>query len=208
MTPRHAFLRAVLDAPHDDAPRLVFADWLDDYGDDADQARARLIRLQCARAALVPGRQGALPPEELILLERYGPRWRAEILGDQTEEGITASFWRGFLADVRSPLALWLELGPALVRRAPLRSVVFTDRSPAVRAARAGDPPGSVRYTWAQPIPGRPAALCDLPPAICRHLPGTPYEVADAVWHEYLSLPEALQAASVAGLAWTRTQSG
>jgi uncharacterized protein (TIGR02996 family) len=39
-----AFLQAIRDAPDDDAPRLVYADWLDESG---DPARAELIRVQC-----------------------------------------------------------------------------------------------------------------------------------------------------------------
>jgi uncharacterized protein (TIGR02996 family) len=48
-----AFLNAIAEAPDDDAPRLVYADWLDDNG---QPARARLIREQCeqARAGLAP----------------------------------------------------------------------------------------------------------------------------------------------------------
>ena len=38
-----AFLRAIGEAPADDAPRLVYADWLDEHG-DAD--RAEFIRVQ------------------------------------------------------------------------------------------------------------------------------------------------------------------
>jgi uncharacterized protein (TIGR02996 family) len=38
-----ALLRAVWDAPHDDAPRLVYADWLEENG---DAARAEFIRVQ------------------------------------------------------------------------------------------------------------------------------------------------------------------
>jgi uncharacterized protein (TIGR02996 family) len=33
--------------PDDDVPRLVLADWLEENGDDADVARAELIRIQC-----------------------------------------------------------------------------------------------------------------------------------------------------------------
>lgn len=44
---REAFLRAIADAPEDDAPRLVFADWLEERG---DSERAEFIRLQCAVA--------------------------------------------------------------------------------------------------------------------------------------------------------------
>jgi uncharacterized protein (TIGR02996 family) len=36
--------------PDDDAPRLVLADWLEENGDDADRARAELIRVQCQLA--------------------------------------------------------------------------------------------------------------------------------------------------------------
>ena len=45
-------LQAILDAPADDVPRLVYADWFDDHG---DSVRAEFIRLQCRRARLEPG---------------------------------------------------------------------------------------------------------------------------------------------------------
>jgi uncharacterized protein (TIGR02996 family) len=56
MNDDHAFLRAIADAPYDDAPRLVYADWLDERGDPRGeylrldyqlaQARGRLEQLQ------------------------------------------------------------------------------------------------------------------------------------------------------------------
>lgn len=41
MGDREQFIRAILEAPDDDAPRLVFADWLEDHGADhgADHER-------------------------------------------------------------------------------------------------------------------------------------------------------------------------
>ena len=60
---RIAFYRAIADAPDDDTPRLVFADWLQEHGEDA---RAEFIRLQCAIAAGImwprstPGRWPAI----------------------------------------------------------------------------------------------------------------------------------------------------
>ena len=48
-TDEDALLRAVWDAPHDDAPRLVYADWLDEHG---DPDRAQFVRLQCELARL------------------------------------------------------------------------------------------------------------------------------------------------------------
>jgi uncharacterized protein (TIGR02996 family) len=46
MTDREALVRAVLAAPEDDAPRLVFADWCDENG---DSEWAEFIRLQVER---------------------------------------------------------------------------------------------------------------------------------------------------------------
>ena len=43
---REAFLNAIFDAPKDDLPRLVFADWLDDRG---ESGWAEKIRVQCHR---------------------------------------------------------------------------------------------------------------------------------------------------------------
>jgi uncharacterized protein (TIGR02996 family) len=42
---RRAFLDAIREAPDDDAPRLIYADWLDERG---EFERASLIRFQCA----------------------------------------------------------------------------------------------------------------------------------------------------------------
>lgn len=53
-----AFLRAIFDAPDDDTPRLVYADFLDDVG---DPDRAELIRATCEHQrllALCPGDAG------------------------------------------------------------------------------------------------------------------------------------------------------
>ena len=47
--PEHALLRAVLDAPDDDLPRLAYADVLEERGDDA---RAEFVRVQLELARL------------------------------------------------------------------------------------------------------------------------------------------------------------
>src|SRR5262245_58863227 len=41
---RTAFLKAIAEAPDDDGPRLVYADWLEEHG---DPARAEFIRVRC-----------------------------------------------------------------------------------------------------------------------------------------------------------------
>ena len=57
---REAFLKAIFDAPADDLPRLVFADWLEER---AESAWAELIRLQCD---LRPNPHGIEREQELI----------------------------------------------------------------------------------------------------------------------------------------------
>src|SRR6476620_1565325 len=43
-------LRAVFEHPEDDAPRLAYADWLDEFGGEPE--RAALIRVQCEHERL------------------------------------------------------------------------------------------------------------------------------------------------------------
>ncbi len=57
MEEERALYRAILDAPHDDTARVVYADWLDENADRfpavlarAERARAEFIRVQCALA--------------------------------------------------------------------------------------------------------------------------------------------------------------
>jgi len=38
------FLQAIIGAPEDDKPRLIYADWLDDHG---NRVRGEFIRVQC-----------------------------------------------------------------------------------------------------------------------------------------------------------------
>ena len=68
-----AFLRAVLADPADDAPRLIYADWLDEQGDP----RGEFVRVQCRLAQLPAGHEavGDLRRREKELLDRCEPAW-------------------------------------------------------------------------------------------------------------------------------------
>jgi uncharacterized protein (TIGR02996 family) len=46
---RAALLRCVIEAPDDDTPRLIFADWLEEHGEGA---RAEFVRVQCRIAEI------------------------------------------------------------------------------------------------------------------------------------------------------------
>jgi uncharacterized protein (TIGR02996 family) len=62
-----AFLAEAKERFEDDVPRLVLADWLEEYGDADDAARAEFVRAQCERARLGYPEPRA---EELLLRER------------------------------------------------------------------------------------------------------------------------------------------
>jgi uncharacterized protein (TIGR02996 family) len=96
-----AFIRAIAASPDDDAPRLVYADYLDETGDPAKAARAEFIRVQIEKARLVPDtpRWTELWHRDTALLE-WATQWRAElprIVGVQY-----GGFARGFVDKVES----------------------------------------------------------------------------------------------------------
>lgn len=107
-----ALYHSILAAPHDDAPRLVYADWLDDRAaSEPDLAarrfrtRAELIRVQVALARSGPGgwkRDNPRPPElvarERRLLFRIGRKVRGEVPVGMA----SAPFDRGFLRPFRA----------------------------------------------------------------------------------------------------------
>jgi uncharacterized protein (TIGR02996 family) len=76
MSSRTSFLRAILDAPEEDAPRLVYADWLEEQGDP----RGEFIRLQveAARGA-DPLRRRELQRSAAAILEIHEAEWLAPI---------------------------------------------------------------------------------------------------------------------------------
>src|SRR5581483_8842999 len=73
MTPREAFLCAIIANPEDDAPRLMYSDWLTEHGDP----RGEFIRVQCQLAQMEeddPNR-GALEDREADLLWEHEATW-------------------------------------------------------------------------------------------------------------------------------------
>jgi uncharacterized protein (TIGR02996 family) len=71
------FLEDILDHPDDDAPRLIYADWLTDRGRLDDEARAELIRIGCQQARLSPNDPGQrwLKLRTAQLLRLFESRW-------------------------------------------------------------------------------------------------------------------------------------
>lgn len=90
MTPEQLFLRAIAENPDDDAPRLMFADWLAEHD---DPARGEFIRLQCEIAQLPEGdpQRKALERRAKTLHDANLTRW----LGPLHEFDPSPSYERG-----------------------------------------------------------------------------------------------------------------
>jgi uncharacterized protein (TIGR02996 family) len=127
MNQQEAILSAVCERPDDDAPRLVFADWLEDNG---DPQRAEFIRAQIelARLSSADERRVTLLARERQLWDEIGERLMAELpdvpgldWGAADDEAIP--FERGFaarvtverVASIRANRRLFLTVAPVRV---------------------------------------------------------------------------------------------
>jgi uncharacterized protein (TIGR02996 family) len=110
-----AFLRAICDAPDDDTPRLVFADWLEETGKPVNVDRAEFIRLQIRlhhepEAEYYPdvGGRGRL------LFERGHVTWTAwlpaKVEIDDFEHGWKRGFPEGFQGNFEHVRPHWNKL--------------------------------------------------------------------------------------------------
>lgn len=141
-----SLLQAILLDPADTDLRLIFADRLDDEG---DEARAEFVRCQVRIAQIEaevdsdedcdnPGCPSCselrpLRERERRLLsaeqDRVKAEWMARTPGDDCWwEAWT--FRRGFVAEVRLKLADWLAHGKEIVSQQPVEAVVLGDRKP------------------------------------------------------------------------------
>lgn len=129
------FLATILDAPHEDAPRLVYADWLEERGDP----RSEFIRIQCRLASLDPAHADVdrLLDRENQLLLAHGDDWRNEI-PEWARNG--CSFARGFIEHV----VLWTQwkshFGEHLSKSAPVMRITLQEAERSIREMTADGP--------------------------------------------------------------------
>jgi uncharacterized protein (TIGR02996 family) len=113
-----ALLKAVLAAPDDDLPRLVYADWLEENG---NEWRANYIRV------VIHDKIGRI---------EYGGWESGNPFGydfgwhEDPDRRLVLVAHRGFVVEVRGPLEAVLESLPHMVRRELVARVVVTDREP------------------------------------------------------------------------------
>src|SRR5262245_31206704 len=133
----------VLEAPFADAPRLVYADWLEEHG---RALRAEFIRVQCEFSRLAGhhhvGGVGARRCQRCARSKYLATR-AGRILGATADDG--TSNWvawksahlgmiirydRGFAGAVACQARTWQEQGPALVQALPVTELRLIDRKP------------------------------------------------------------------------------
>jgi uncharacterized protein (TIGR02996 family) len=149
MNLRVPFLADVRGNPGDDAPRLIYADWLEDNG---DPQRAEFIRVQCELAKVEDDdpRRNELLDREQRLLDECRPRWLAELpAGLCPADDYRPAFRRGFPRSLDVPLKAFLESGDRLFESTAWETIQFQNldevqawrlsRSPHLRQLRRID---------------------------------------------------------------------
>jgi uncharacterized protein (TIGR02996 family) len=117
-TPEQAFLQDILANPDDDAPRLIFADWLEEHG---DALRAEFIRVQCelARLAEDDPRLRKLAQRAYRLSLRYEPIWQKTL--PEWTGYLRINLERGFGASVNTTARTFLKLATKAMREFPIQ---------------------------------------------------------------------------------------
>lgn len=110
-----AFLNEILTNPQDDAPRLVYADWLEERGDP----RGQFIRLQC-EAERLPASfdRDDLLYEAKLLRREYGKKWDREV---RKQVG-RFEYRRGFIEHVSMKVGKFVEKADQFLNLAPIHS--------------------------------------------------------------------------------------
>jgi uncharacterized protein (TIGR02996 family) len=110
--------------PEDVAPRLVYADWLDERGQKGDAERAEFIRLQCRLGEAGDAAQTVrLRKREAELEKAWGTAWRRPLRPHISR----CEFRRGFVERATIQASAFLDHGAAFMRLTPLRVVKLRD---------------------------------------------------------------------------------
>jgi len=120
MSDHDTFLASICANPDDDAPRLIYADWLEEQG---DSTRAEFIRLQIEHAHLTSdSNRREWIESRLKKLERAFRKQWAEPLKGMAD---SCEFFRGFVMSVTMPAERFPICAEALFRLSPVRSITF-----------------------------------------------------------------------------------
>jgi uncharacterized protein (TIGR02996 family) len=116
------FLHAIAAHPDEDAPRLIYADWLEEQG---ESDRADFIRVQCELAQLpeTEHRRAGLEMRQNQLLQRHCKAWLGVLPVQppwRLRNGTFYEYERGFLTALCVRAQDFLDHAPTLFAAAPL----------------------------------------------------------------------------------------
>lgn len=219
MNERDELRRAVLESPHDDLPRLIFADRIQEDGEDE---LAEFVRVQCELATILadtPERFHHNLDMTLDTQDLDQQRWKHEIWGLQKRENelwkvVGDSFdvygmqsrmgWektdgeqnvcvvrRGFIDEIRLPLTNYIGRAVALFSEHPIERVILAGCIP------TPEPPMGDFVVYRS----RPDHLGPLWPIM--H-PDDP----DVAFVDYIGLSRLLDIVSIAAVTYGRQQAG
>jgi len=128
MTDHDALLQAVIAAPDDDLPRLVFADFLEESGHPANVARATFIRLQIEAEREANPRQSELLIQANDLRPLFRDEWDQFLAhqvhrADTTQSRTHHHHVRGFVHTLRLHCQILLDYPKELFAAGPLRDL-------------------------------------------------------------------------------------
>jgi uncharacterized protein (TIGR02996 family) len=116
MSDEDALLQGIIENPDADGPRLVYADWLEEQG---QEERAEFIRVQCTLARMLPDdpRRDESQAREKALLTAYREVWGAPLRGLVRDW----TFRRGFVEEVEVSDEQFMSKAAAVFHLTPLR---------------------------------------------------------------------------------------
>jgi uncharacterized protein (TIGR02996 family) len=117
---REKMLAEVFAEPENDAPRMVYADWLMEQGDPRGELISSQCRLKAGIAYLSTRSDLRLRVSEL--LSEHAAEWIAP-LSSRAE----CRFRRGFIEDIEAPAKVFLEGADAIMAREPVTCLTLTD---------------------------------------------------------------------------------
>lgn len=143
-----AFLRMIFANPDDDTPRLVYADFLQEFGDEARHARAEFIRFQIwgENPDVEPAQREEWQRLAAERLRAFGHLWidpvDGGVAGRPAPEGVTSwQFRRGFIESVaviseRFPVAVKPIFARHPVRELQIERLTGADSANAIADSR------------------------------------------------------------------------
>lgn len=207
-TERSGFIRKICEEPFEDTHRLVFADWLEESG---EQHSAEFIRGQCAGKLVrlwltdLTSLEWILerPPYQCSLLCEPGKAWA------RTSHHRVVAFRRGFVSHIELPYDWFMKHYGELFFAHPITSVKITDfgfegSGGTLRPYRIRI--NNVESSHHLPVVSRGASATYLPVSFKKLVRGgDDREYGD---REYTTLGEAEQELSAATVRWARHKGG